>query len=85
MFHVSLDYILAGKGEMLSGEEFALPIKSSHILTEHELLHLTDFAKTLFLFQHTNEETDLLFDAIKYQVKFLNSVTQIKAQNKRPN
>jgi transcriptional regulator with XRE-family HTH domain len=71
--HVSLDYLLAGRGSASEDVAGCCSATLQGILDDYSLQKLTDFAKLLALCDHSNEETDRLFDALRYFLLFYNT------------
>ena len=71
LFHVSLDYLLAGNEDPQAQSKFNPMNVCKSNLNKNEIRYLTDLVKALSLSKHTDDEVDSLFQALYRQWELL--------------
>jgi len=74
IFHVSLDYLLAGRDSAIHETNEAAVHVLPGILNEHELQSLVALAKAISATTQSQAETDVLFDGFHEQLEFFRAV-----------
>ena len=78
IFHVSLDYLLAGRDAAPHETNEAAVHVLPGILKDHELQSLVSLAKAISASDQTEAETNVLFDAFQTQLEFFRAVKNCK-------
>ena len=77
IFHVTLDYLVFGRGEHptnFNGDSF---VDIERILNPNELNALADVAKKVSLYNYTDDELVLLSEAICYTMNLFNRIKRL--------
>ncbi|MCL2399051.1 MAG: helix-turn-helix domain-containing protein [Defluviitaleaceae bacterium] len=75
IFRVPLDYLVLGSESVSPTKQSDNTVKFlERILNEQEMSKLVELGKSLSMFQYDEDEMDLLFDALHFQLKFFHNI-----------